>query len=213
MRELVEAIERVLGGPRRRGRMLSEEMRLRIATHEAGHAVVATALGHEVHRVSVVARGAGLGAVALGGAEEAALLTSAQLFDRLVATVSGPCAEELAFASSSTGSEDDLHRATMLARDMVTRYGMSDVVGRVRLLGTVTDAYLGGDAALVDISDGLRARVEAETSRLVDEAFVEADRILRQHRTLVEEMVARLVDEEALEGPALDRYLDRLRAP
>ncbi|WP_372728280.1 ATP-dependent zinc metalloprotease FtsH [Nocardioides sp.] len=210
MGEFVEAIERVLGGPRRRGRILSEDMRRRIATHEAGHAIVATVVGEDVHRVSVVARGSGLGAVALGGAEDAALMTSDQLFSRLVATVSGPCAEELAFGTPSTGSEGDLHRATTLARDMVVRYGMSDEVGRVRLVGSASDTYLGGEASTGELSDELRRRVETATSRLIQEAFDRATAVLEAHRRLLEEMVSCLIVEEALEGVALERYLGRL---
>lgn len=91
-----------------------------------GHVIVATALGEEVHRVSVVTRGHGLGATSLTSDRDAVLLTAADLFDQLIVAISGRCAEELLLTPSSTGSEADLKRATGYARDMVTRYGMAD---------------------------------------------------------------------------------------
>jgi cell division protease FtsH len=208
MGEIVEAVDRVLGGPRRQGRMLDEETRRRIAAHEAGHAVVATALGEEVHRVSAVSRGRGLGSVGLDAGEDAVLMSSEELFDRIVVTVSGRAAEELLLGSASTGGESDLERATGLARDMVVRFGMSPRVGRVRLVGTAADVFLGGAAAAAELSEGLRRLVEDETVRLLDDAFHRAAEIMAAHRALLEQMVDRLLDEEVLEGPRLQDYLD-----
>ncbi|RZU33525.1 cell division protease FtsH [Blastococcus saxobsidens] len=213
MPELVEAIERVLGGPQRRGRILGEEVRRRIAVHEAGHAVVATAMGEEVHRVSVVARGSGLGAVSLTGGDEAVLLTAPEIADRLTVAMSGRAAEELVLGSASTGSEGDLERATGVARDMVTRYGMSPTVGRVRLTGTAADVFLGGGAATTEMSEALRRRVEEETARLVDLGFERAGDVLATHRAAVDALVGALLADESLEGPALERHLHAVATP
>ena len=212
MPELVEATERVLGGPQRRGRILGDEVRHRIAVHEAGHAVVATAMGEEVHRVSIVARGSGLGAVGLTGDDEAVLYTAQELADRVSVAMSGRAAEELVLGSASTGSEGDLDRATRYARDMVTRYGLSPAIGRVRLTGPTADVFLGGQAATGDLSEQLRRTVEEETARLVDLGFRRAGDILATHRAVVDELVAALLSEESLEGPALERRLRALTA-
>jgi cell division protease FtsH len=208
MREVFEAVDRVLGGPRRQGRILGEETRRRIAAHEAGHAVVATALGEEVHRVSAVSRGRGLGSVGLDSGEDAVLLSSAELFERIVVTVAGRAAEEMLLGTPSTGGEADLERASALARDMVARFGMSPRVGRVRLVGTAADIYLGGGVAKADLSDNLRELVEDETARLLDDAFRHAAEILTAHRALFETLVGSLLDEETLEGARLQEHLE-----
>ncbi|TQN43703.1 cell division protease FtsH [Blastococcus colisei] len=207
MPDLVEAIERVLGGPQRRGRILGDEVRRRIAVHEAGHAVVAGAMGQEVHRVSVVSRGSGLGTVGLAGGEEAVLLTAAELADRITVAMSGRAAEEILLGSASTGSEDDLARATEIAREMVLRHGMSPTVGRVRLTGSAADVFLGGQAATGELSQDLRRRVESETARLLDAGFERAADVLLAHRAVVEGLVSVLLAEESLEGSALERHL------
>jgi cell division protease FtsH len=208
MQEVVEAVDRVLGGPRRQGRILGEETRRRIAAHETGHAVVATALGEEVHRVSAVSRGRGLGSVGLDSGEDAVLLSSTAVFERIVVTVSGRAAEEMLLGTPSTGGEADLERATGLARDMVVRFGMSPRVGRVRLVGTAADVFLGGGAASADLSDHLRRLVEDETARLLDDAFQQALEILTANRALVETLVGDLLVEETLEGTRLQGHLN-----
>ncbi len=210
MKELVEAIERVLGGPQRRGRILSEPVRRRIAIHEAGHAIVATVLGEEVHRVSVVARGNGLGAVSLTSDRDAVLLTADELFDQIVVALSGRCAEELLLTTPSTGSEADLERATRCARDMVARHGMGGEVGRVRLAGPSSDSFLNGEASLAAMSEDLLRRFEAESARLLERAFQRATEILEQRREQLLTLTQALLSDEALEGKALEPHLSGL---
>jgi cell division protease FtsH len=208
--ELTEAIERVVGGPQRRGRILTEAVRRRIATHEAGHAVVATALEEEVHRVSVVARGNGLGAASFTSDRDSVLLTADELFDQIVLALSGRCAEELALGSPSTGSEDDLERATRYARDMVARHGMGETVGRVRLAASSTDSFLGTEAELAPMSEALRQRFETEVAELLEGAFGRATEILERHRGVLDGMVDVLVVCEAMEGDLLRGHLEPL---
>jgi cell division protease FtsH len=207
--ELTEAIQRVVSGPQRRGRVLSDDERRRIAYHEVGHAIVAAAGGHgdEVHRVSIVARGRGLAAVTLGTDRDAVLLTSDQLHAQLTAAMAGRAAEELVFSDASTGSERDLEAATDLARDIAARYGMSPRLGRVRLLAGDTDLYLGGSSGLERLSGLVHQELDVEIRHLLDEAFDAATAILGSNRTLLDDLVGRVLQEETVEGPALDAAL------
>ncbi|MDP3968860.1 MAG: ATP-dependent zinc metalloprotease FtsH [Nocardioides sp.] len=212
-RELVEAVDRVLGGPQRRGRILTAPVRRRIAVHEAGHAIVATALGEEVHRVSIVTRGSGLGATSLSADRDAVLLTADELFGQIVIALSGRCAEELLLTTSSTGGEADLERATRCARDMVARYGMGDDIGRMRLAGPSTDVHLRGEAALLPMSDDLHRRLEVGTAQLLDRAFREATDVLEYCREPLLAMIEALLSDEVLEGEALEHRLSGLPLP
>jgi cell division protease FtsH len=210
MADLGEAVERVLSGPQRRGRLLTEVERRRIATHEAGHAILAAATGRaeDVQRVSVVARGRGLGSVQLGSDRDAVLLTRSELQGHLAVALSGRAAEELVFGEPSTGGDGDLERATALARDLVARHGMSEQVGRVRLLAREADLYLGGAAGLDQLSPLVHQEVDQEVRRLVDEAFDRATAVLQTNRAVLDTVIERLLHQETLEGPALRELLD-----
>jgi cell division protease FtsH len=212
MADLTEAVQRVLSGPQRRGRLLTDDERRRIATHEAGHALLATALGHveDVQRVSIVARGSGLGSVQLGADRDAVLLTRSQLHDQLTMAVSGRAAEELRFGEPSTGSDTDLEHATALARDLVARHGMSDRLGRLRLMASETDLFLGAGAGLERLSPRTHQELDSEVRRLMDDAFARATGHLESHRDVLEHLVERLLEEETLEGGALHDELARL---
>jgi cell division protease FtsH len=212
-KELEEAVVRVLEGPQRRGRVLTPEERQRAAYHEIGHVVVAAALGrHEdLHRVTVLSRGRTVAAATFGDSE-ATLLTRSSLHAQLVATLGGIAAEELVLGEGSTGAEQDLEHATGLARDMVTRYGMSDVVGPLRLQVKAGEGYLGDDSQLVDLSDATQREVEGAIRALVEQARTEATAILRAHRAELDGLAARLDAEETLEGEVLEAALAPLMA-
>jgi cell division protease FtsH len=200
-----EAIQRVLSGPQRRGRFLRESERRRIATHEAGHAILAAASGEPdaAQRVSIVARGRGLGSVHLGRDRDALVLTRGQLHAQLTAALAGRAAEELVLGEPSTGSEADLERATTLASDLVTRYGMSEQLGRVRLAATDANGFLGGGSDLLPLAPPTHEQVDREVRRLVEEAFQRAVRVLSQHRAVLDTLVQRLLEDETVEGEAL----------
>jgi cell division protease FtsH len=207
--ELTEAIQRVLGGPQRRGRVLDEDERRRIAVHEAGHALLAAATGHadDVDRVSIVARGRGLGSVTLGRDRDAVVLSRSQLRAQLVASVGGTAAEQLCCGETSTGAEHDLARASDLARDLVGRYGMSERLGPVRLVGPSVDSFLGASAPLRELSPAVHEQFDAEVRSLVEGALDDAELLLVQHRDLLDELAERLLEEETLEGAPLRALL------
>ncbi len=201
-------MQRVIGGPQRRGHLLSEAERLRVAYHEAGHAVVTAALGRgdDVHRVSIVARGRGLAGVGLHREEDAVVLTRGQLRQRLVTALGGRAAEQLMFDEPSTGAEDDLEDATALARDMVGRYGMSDTLGLATLTSGATD-FLGNGGAVVAISGTTHAALDGEVRHLLDEALQAATGLLGRHRDDLDRVTERLLADESLEGPTLRALL------
>jgi cell division protease FtsH len=208
MKELELAIVRVLEGPQRRGRVLTAEERRRAAYHEIGHVVVAAALGrHEdVHRVTVLSRGRTVAAATFADSE-ATLLTQSALHAQLVATLGGIAAEHLVLGEGSTGGEQDLEHATDLARDMVTRYGMSEEVGPVRLQVKAGEGFLGDDSALVDLSPETQRKVEEAVRRLITSAQDEATAVLRAHRGELDSLAERLDEEETLEDEVLQEAL------
>jgi cell division protease FtsH len=206
---LDEAVQRVLHGPRRRGRVLSESERHRAAVHESGHAVVAAANGmrDEVHRVSILTRGRGLGLTSVRLESDAVLHTPTDLAAQLVISFGGLAAEMVVLGESSTGAEQDIEHATHLARQLVGRYGMSERLGRVRLLASEADEYLGITAGLAAMSEHTHEEFDAEVRRLLDDAEKQATVTVKKHRKMLDEVVARLLERETLEGDALSEVL------
>jgi cell division protease FtsH len=208
MKEFEEAVVRVLEGPQRRGQVLTAEERLRAAYHEIGHVVVAATLGrHEdVHRVTVLGRGRTIAAATFADSE-ATILTKSALHNQLVATLGGIAAETLVLGEASTGGEQDLEHATTLARDMVTKYGMADEVGPVRLQVKAGEGFLGDDSSLIGLSPETQRDVEDAVRRLITEAQGEATAILKAHRRELDGLATRLDAEETLEDEVLQEAL------
>ena len=211
MPTLEEAVQRVLAGPQKRGRILSTEEKRRAAYHESGHAVVAAASGEndDVHRVSILARGKGIGLTNMRKESESILLTKSELFIQLVTAMGGLAAEELVFGEHSTGAEQDLEKATDVARDMIGRFGMGSK--RRRLLSRDVDEFIQGEVALSEISPDTHEAMETEVDHLLHEAEREASHLLERHRMVLDEMANRLVAEETLEGTVLDEILRKVR--
>jgi cell division protease FtsH len=198
-----EAVQRVLSGPQRTMHLLSMEERRRIACHEAGHAVVAASLGHDVHRISVLARNRMLGDTRIDEGD-AEIVTRSALFDRIVAVLAGTAAEELVLGQPSTGSEDDLARATHLALDLLGRYGMGEAVGRLRL----PDPAANGDSPGWAPAPETWARLDGELRRTVDRAFAEATALLSDRAGRLAALTDLLLERETLEGADLAAMLD-----
>ena len=200
---LLEAIERVLAGPERRSRILGPEDRLRVAVHEAGHAVVIAAVGsgERVDKVSIISRGQAAGLTWLLPEGDQAVFTRSQLIGRITGLLGGRAAEQLLVSEVTNGAEDDLERAMNLARRMVARLGMSD-------LGPISVRGLdGGDDMVPPPSHELVARIDVEAGKLLTEAGVHAGELLRAHRPVLETLVAKLVETESVEGAALRAIL------
>ncbi|HUP69575.1 MAG TPA: ATP-dependent zinc metalloprotease FtsH [Acidimicrobiales bacterium] len=206
---LSEAVQRVLHGPHR-GKLLAPEERARIAVHESGHAMVAAACGRgaDVVRVSVVARGRGVGSANIGIGDRA-LLTEADIEVQVAIAMGGLAAEEIVYGGSSTMPEDDISRATGLAKLMVGVYGMSDEIGRVQILNRFGGGFLGGDGVSVDsaVSEQMLHSFAMEVKDLVGTAETRAIAILSENRAHLDSMAACLQEEETLEGSHLEEFL------
>jgi cell division protease FtsH len=209
--EVEEAIQRVLAGPKKKGRVLEPEERQRAAYHESGHALVAAASGRleDVHRVTILARGRGLGMTSIQRESDAALLTKDQLLAQLTTALAGIAAEELVFGMPSTGAEQDLADATELARDMVGRFGMG--TRRRRLLANEGESFLGDDLILGQISAQTHHEMEVEIDELLAGAEGDAMKLLEQHREVLDMLATRLEAEETLEGSDLDSIVALVR--
>jgi cell division protease FtsH len=204
-----EAVQRTVTGTVRRTRSLTHEERKRIAFHESGHVVVAAATGRfeDVHRVSILTRGRNVGAMTMGGAEDPAVVTKTKMESRLAIHMAGVAAEELVFGEMSSGAESDIVAATALARDMVGRYGMSDKLGKVRLLALDVDEFLDAEVPLGSVSGQTHQDVDSEIRRAIDDAQREASRILVTHRSTLDALAQRLESAETLEGAELEDLL------
>jgi len=209
---LTEAVERVLSGPRRRGHLLDDEERRRVAVHEAGHAIAAAHLGRasDVHRVSIVARGRGLGASSLG-AEEAVVQTRSQLLQQLFIMLGGWAAEQLEFGEPSTGSEDDLEHATTLARDMIGRFGMSTSLGPARLLMPSAESYLHDGHVPSSLAPETLAAYDEAVQDLLKRTCDNAVAMLRKRRKELIDLADRVIKAESLEGAELATLLAKIK--
>ena len=205
-----EAVERVVAGPQRASRVLSTEDRRRVAVHEAGHAVCSAAVaeGDAVSKVSIVARGHGGGFTWYQPGNDRVLATKSQLLDRVVALLGGRAAEELLLGEPSTGANDDLRRATALARRVVWECGMGDGLGPMAI--AELPAAAAGDGA-PPWSESIVAELDWEVQATVSQALHRARSLLLGNRTLLEEMADRLVADESLEGSALEELLARVQ--
>ncbi|MFN2610893.1 MAG: ATP-dependent zinc metalloprotease FtsH [Actinomycetota bacterium] len=202
MSELEEAIERVIAGPERKSRIISEREKRIIAYHEAGHALVSWALPNAdpVHKVSIISRGRALGYTLNLPLEDRVLQSRSELIDQLALLLGGRVAEELVFQDPTTGASNDLERVTSIARKMVCEYGMSEALGPMALGEKVDQPFLGRDiSAHPDYSESVAAEIDQEIRRLVDEAHTEAWEICSTYRSHLDAMVDRLIEKETVE--------------
>jgi cell division protease FtsH len=208
--DLDDAVDRVLHGSQRRGRVLEPEERQRLAVHEAGHAIVAAATGRpdDVHRLSILSAGKQLAATRLAVDNDSAVVTRSRLYARMATTLAGAAAEKLVLGEPSSGAVDDLAEATTIARDMVGCFGMSAALGSARLLASDAEVYLGEGSSLGWISEETHEALDREIRKLLAEAEADAQRMLQQHRRRLDELVHLLLDNETVEGDRLHSLLN-----
>jgi cell division protease FtsH len=208
---LEEAIDRVVAGPAKKTHVLTEEERWRIAVHESGHAVATRSIGQVVsaQKLSIVARGRQLGTSAdMLTDKDAAIHSQPDLERHLVAILAGTAAEWNEFGHGSTGSSDDLHAATKLARQMVTSFGMSPALGPVTIGEAGGEVFLGASLQdMASVGPQTLDTIDDETERLVEEAKERALFVLRANWDAVQETANSLLEHETLSGVALDAVL------
>ncbi|WP_217125375.1 ATP-dependent zinc metalloprotease FtsH [Hydrogenophilus thiooxidans] len=219
MSDFTAAFERLVAGAERKSRTLDARERQVVAYHEIGHALVARALPgtDPVHKISIVPRGVGaLGYTLQRPSEDRYLLTREELERKIMVLLGGRAAEVLVFGHLSTGAADDLARATQIARDMVTRYGMDETLGFVAF-ETQRPRFLEGavpaDQALAAVSERVREQIDAAVRRIVMTAFACSLEILRANRDALEAAAQALLEKETLEEPEVEALLRDLVQP
>ena len=201
MEEFEQSIERVIAGPERKSRVMSKKEKLITAYHEAGHAIVAHVLPmcDPVHKVSIVSRGIAAGYTMALPAEDRNLVSKAKYLDDLAFALGGRTAEELVFGDVTTGAENDLSRVTKLARDMVTRYGMSEELGPMTFGRKEELVFLGKEIGEQrDYSEAVAEQIDVEVRRIVDGAHEKARQALTKHREELDRVAKTLIDIETL---------------
>jgi cell division protease FtsH len=214
-RDLEEAIEKVVAGPERKSRRLEEEEKRRVAYHEVGHALVAaySDRADPVHKISIVPRGrAALGYTMQVPNQQQFLATKAELLDRIRGLLGGRAAEELVFGEVSTGAENDLERATAIARQMVCVYGMNERIGLAHVAQRQNVLLAGPDAQLQrDSSEATAREIDEEVKKLLDRTYTEAKESLRAHRNDLEKISAELLKRETLTGDEFYQMIGKRR--
>jgi cell division protease FtsH len=210
MEELQEAVERVIAGPERKSRLISNEEKEIIAHHEAGHALVMNSLPgcDPVHKVSIVSRGMALGYTMPLPEDDRYLKQRSKFEDELAGLLGGRAAEELVFEDITTGASSDLERATRLARKMVTEYGMSDKLGPLTFGHKEELVFLGREIGEQrNYSEEVAQAIDEEVRRLITEAHEKALRILSENKDKLVNLARKLIELETLEGPDLQAVL------
>jgi len=200
-KDFLDALEKIVLGPER-PLLLSADDRERIAYHEGGHAILGLVVpgADPVHRVSIVPRGQALGVTYQRPQTDRYNYPEAYLRARIIGMLGGRAAEEVVYGTKTTGAENDIEQATQLARNMVTRWGMSDALGMVQLAPR-GNAFLGGPAGFggeKPFSEQTAALIDAEVQRIINDCHEEAKRLLREHRAALDALVAALLRKETL---------------
>jgi cell division protease FtsH len=211
---LDEAIDRVIAGPQRRTRLMSEHEKLITAYHEGGHALVAAALpGNDpVHKITILPRGRALGYTMVLPDQDKYSQPRSQMLDQLAYMLGGRAAEEMIFHDPTTGAGNDIEKATNLARAMVTQYGMTERLGAIKLGESGSQPFLGRDLGHSrDYSESVAAIVDEEVKNLLATAHQEAFDILEENRDVLDALVLELLDKETLDKEQIARIFEALR--
>ncbi|MFD5749135.1 ATP-dependent zinc metalloprotease FtsH [Streptomyces sp. NPDC059255] len=198
---LDEAIDRVVAGPQKRTRIMSEKEKKITAYHEGGHALVAAASPNSdpVHKITILSRGRALGYTMVLPDEDKYSTTRNEMLDQLAYMMGGRAAEELVFHDPTTGAANDIEKATATARAMVTQYGMTERLGAIKFGGDNTEPFLGREMAHQrDYSEEVAALVDEEVKKLIETAHNEAWEILVENRDVLDNLVLALLEKETL---------------
>ena len=208
--DLIRSIEKVMMGPERKSHLLSKKEKEITAYHEAGHALVASVLlyADPVHKISIISRGRAAGYTLKLPLEERKLQSNREFLDDIAVSLGGYVVEKHIFGDLTTGSSNDLQVATALARDMVTKYGMSEKIGPVAL-ESGEGRVLFGKGMMNDreYSEKVGAEIDAEVSKIMNEAFAKAKEIITKNRKALNAISARLIEKETIEREEFETLL------
>ena len=211
MEHFEESIERVVAGPQRRSRVISENEQERLAFHEAGHALVPYYIGGQdpVHKISILPRGMALGYTLQLPLEDRYLTTEKEILEKIKTALGGRVAEEVMFDDVSTGAGDDLNKVTELARRMVTEFGMSKKLGPITFGKKNSQVFLGRDIYEDrNYSEKTAQQIDAEVQRIVHECHKEVTAILAKYKHKLQEVAVRLLEIQDMDGEELIAILD-----
>ena len=216
MADFDEAIDRVVAGLQKKNRVMNPQEKEIVAFHESGHAIVAESVEHAdpVHKISIIPRGiAALGYTQQQPTEDRYLMTRSELLDRLAVLLGGRVAEDLVFKEISTGAQNDLQRATDIARSMVTEYGMSDRLGLVSYERPRQPMFLPENFSPdKNYSEAKAAQIDEEVTRFVEEAHQRVRKILSERRTVLDDLAHLLSEKESVQGEELRKMLGKTSA-
>ncbi|PRY46245.1 ATP-dependent zinc metalloprotease FtsH [Umezawaea tangerina] len=211
--ELEESVDRVIGGPARKSRLISEKEKKITAYHEAGHALAAWAMPDidPVYKVTILARGRTGGHTLSVPEEDKDLMTRSEMIARLVFALGGRSAEELVFHEPTTGASNDIEQATKIARAMVTEYGMSAKLGAVKYGQEQGEPFLGRTAGRqADYSLEVAHEIDEEVRKLIEAAHTEAYEVLNTYRDVLDDLTLELIEKETLHQKDLERIFARV---
>ncbi|NNE74022.1 MAG: ATP-dependent zinc metalloprotease FtsH [Acidimicrobiales bacterium] len=210
------AIDRVIAGPERKGKLMTDKLKHVIAYHEAGHALVGHVLPNTdpIHKITIIPRGRALGLTLALPTEDTYLVSRAAYRDQMAMMLGGRTAEEIIFGEPTTGAADDIKRATGIARSMVTEYGMSDALGPQQFGEPEGEVFLGKTQGhRQNYSDDIASQIDAEVRSLIDSAHDEAREVLSLHRSTLDLLAERLIEHETLDDDALNALWDEVDLP
>ncbi|MDY0382357.1 MAG: ATP-dependent zinc metalloprotease FtsH [Atribacterota bacterium] len=211
MEDFEASIDRVIAGPEKKSRIMNEKEKEIVAYHESGHALVAKLLPNcdPVHKVSIIPRGsAALGYTLQLPTEDRYLVSKSELMERLSVLLAGRVAEELTFKDITTGAQNDLERATKIARQMVTEFGMSETLGPMTLGRKEQQVFLGRDIAENrNYSEEVAFQIDKEVEKIIESAYNRAKELLVKNKSKLKKIAKNLLEKETLEGAELDNLL------
>ena len=207
--DLIRSIEKVMLGPERRSHILSQKEKELTAFHEAGHALTASVLPYAdpVHKISIISRGRAAGYVLKLPLEDRKLQSRKEFLDDIAVALGGYVVEKAVFNDLTTGPSSDLQVATALARDMVTKYGMSEKMGPIALEGAGGKPIFGFGVADKEYSERVGAEIDAEVSKIMNDAMKKVEKIIKDHRKVLEAIATRLIAVETIEQKEFEEIL------
>ena len=218
MKEVDEAIDRVIAGPAKKSRVISEKERQIVAYHESGHTIIGMVLddADTVHKVTIVPRGQAGGYAVMLPKEDRFLATRPELFDRITGLLGGRVAEEIIFGRDhvSTGASNDFQRATAIAKQMITEYGMSEKIGPTQFADGGKDPFLGRDLSSdKNYSEAIAHEIDIETQSFINSCYERAKDILTEHREQLELIAEKLLEVETLNANEIKSLFDTGEMP
>lgn len=211
MEDIEEAIDRVIAGPERRSRLISDREKRMVAYHESGHTLVAKLIpdSDPVHKISIMPRGHGaLGYTLQLPLEDRYITTKTEILNKMAVLLGGRVAEEMVFGEMTTGAQSDLERATEAAHKMVCEYGMSEELGPITFGRKEGQVFLGRDIVKErNYSEEVAAKIDKEVRKIVESSYARAERLLRENRDKLDRLAQSLIEKEVLEGEEIDEIL------